>query len=514
MNRNALKHHVNINIQYHGKSGVRSFTAQTSHLRMTANVFSEKETNTSIAQKEQDRIKAESSIHTGTYEAHDSLLKTLEEEHETLHCLEPKGEVLAVIEQMQKVSLLYWKLGVLDEAQSLQEEVLKRQMKYHVTTIHGNDQSSDGKMGIDHLPQHMDIAQTLHTIGSIQARLDEPHEAKKWLTSALKMKEHLLYQIQDYEYHFEIGKTYNSLALIEIQFNDIDSTGADTMDIIHTFQNAEKHYIYHGEKKEEDENQESNKQISSNDEMENHPHLASIYENMALLYRKHGDYEQSLLKYKEALRIHLFWISTNEIETNGDAHTVNLSLDIGDCHKALDEYEEGLEQYKEALRLHLIVIRKERQKQIQAKQSSSTIGDDSDDSSTDAFEVLDPTDETLQSPMEAVIRDNIGHMHAQLDNYKDSLMEYQSSLRIKKSIDETNPEVAKTLNAIGALKATNDEYDGALAYFKEALYIFKMHSNSIYGLGEDADENIVQTKKNIEIVNTQMRSGGFGSRRR
>jgi DNA polymerase/3'-5' exonuclease PolX len=47
-----------------------------------------------------------------------------------------------------------------------------------------------------------------------------------------------------------------------------------------------------------------------------------------------------------------------------------------------------------------------------------------------------------------------------------------------------------------------------LAYFREALHVFRLHSTSLFGFGEDADENIFQAKKNIEMVEKQM--SGFG----
>mmetsp|Transcript_15834 Transcript_15834/g.23169 ORF Transcript_15834/g.23169 Transcript_15834/m.23169 type:complete len:150 (+) Transcript_15834:1-450(+) len=127
-----------------------------------------------------------------------------------------------------------------------------------------------------------------------------------------------------------------------------------------------------------------------------------------------------------------------------------------------------------------------------------------------------------RTTMEAILRRNIGMMHAQDGRYQEAMAEYQTALEIKKMFDETHREVAITLNAIGALLATKGESAPALAHFREALSIFRMNSVSGFTMGDDnvnmdMDEDVAQTKRNIELVentfggrDTGLRRGGRG----
>ena len=150
---------------------------------------------------------------------------------------------------------------------------------------------------------------------------------------------------------------------------------------------------------------------------------------------------------------------------------------------------------------------KDQKRQHQTEQLASA---DAKDENNASLAVLDPRTDILNSPVEAVLRHNIGLMHANLGRHKIAMEEYQSSLKIKRRLDETSPDIALTLNGIGALQATRGDHKSALSYFREALYIYELQSPNFFGLGEE-DEDIIQTKNNIEIVEREMYSiGGRG----
>lgn len=503
---------------------------QSVRIRMlSSKIYDGEETNKTISEKEQERIKVELASHTGTDEVHQAMLNEIQGCIDRMNSIVPHlGDIYDIeglspsylheskkiitshsqfvpqcLDEMKKIAMLEWQLGKLDDALILQKTILHIQMDYYskketieptAESIKGEDKANAQVEG--GLPENMHVAQSLHAIGSIQSRLNETEDAKKWFDASLLMKQRILCDELGYEHHYQLGKTYNGLAINALKMLEDEDGGISNdsiVNLIRMFESALNHFVYHGEKKGDNNdavNDERESQLGctnledgyTGNSMADHPHVAVINENMAMLYRQHGDFSMALQKYKESLRIELGWITTEELESQGSSRVVDLLMDVGDCCKALDKFEQGLEAYEEALRLHLLVIRRMRKEAIDNNQNYT---------------------HNHVSPMEGILRHNIGHMHAQMGRQKLAMEEYQTSLKIKKAIGESNPEVALTLNAIGALKASLSEYESALAYFNEALYIYQMQSLP-FGLDGDADENIVQTKKNIELVGKQI----------
>lgn len=449
------------------------------------------------SEKEQEITKAESLGETGTDEAYNALLHKLDEAVKKLDtvALLNNGNSTAedIIEAMQNVAAIQWNVGMLDQAQELQEEILSRliQMHEHHSTTTENDAGAP--------PQHIDIATTMHTIGSIQSRLNNPHEAKKWFNASLSMKKDVL---SNYAFHYEIGKTLNGLALIKIQLDQEDDEDLDPLEIISRLEEAENHYIHHGEDTDGEEDNEGDAV-----DMADHPHVASINENIAMVYRMVGDSRMALQRYEEALRIQKHWASPQDLSLHGNEHIMNLNIHSGDCLQGMKRFDEALERYKEALRLHMLIVRRE----SRLKQENEN-NNEQDDGVEDKS-VVQYSRKVEATPMEGILRHNMGLMHAHVGRHDLSMEEYQLALDIKKSFGDTHPEVAVTMNAIGAMLATKGEGQSALAHFREALYIFRMHSSAVGD--EDADEDVAQTKKNIELAEkTLMGQGGRGGRRR
>ena len=103
----------------------------------------------------------------------------------------------------------------------------------------------------------------------------------------------------------------------------------------------------------------------------------------------------------------------------------------------------------------------------------------------------------------------MGLVNAELGRKDEAMEEYKTSIAIKKALlGESHVEVAHTLNALGALLGSKEEPDTALAYFREALYIYKTNSTSVFG--DDGDENIMNTQRNIALVeNRRKKSNPF-----
>jgi tetratricopeptide (TPR) repeat protein len=95
-----------------------------------------------------------------------------------------------------------------------------------------------------------------------------------------------------------------------------------------------------------------------------------------------------------------------------------------------------------------------------------------------------------------VLLHNIATIHVDQGEHELALEEFREALRIKQIAGgEHNPEVAKTLNSLGALHAGvfNDKLQ-ALDYFKQALLIARIHVDN------DHDTDIMNALQNISLM--------------
>jgi hypothetical protein len=80
---------------------------------------------------------------------------------------------------------------------------------------------------------------------------------------------------------------------------------------------------------------------------------------------------------------------------------------------------------------------------------------------------------------------------------EDALRELESAYIIKKKVlGEMHPEVASTLNGLGAVHASLGNDGEALSYFRESLMIARIHA----GKEGDKDPQVMQTLRNISLV--------------
>ncbi len=406
------------------------------------------------AEQEQQITKARILSDTGTDKVYNDLLHKLKEAEVQLNLIQndPASDEKKVIKAMQAVATMQWDLGMLEQAQELQEQILSKLIQKHSTKV-------DGKAGP---PKHLDIAIAMHTIGSIQSRLQNPQEAFKWFNASLAMKEDLL--SSKYAYHFEIGKTLNGIALARMQLDQEDEIDANPSEYIQMLEEAESHYVHHGETVEV-----SDGSLKDRKDMSNHPHVASLDENIAMIYRKNGDLKMACQRYENALRIHEYWHDSASME--GNEQIMSLNMHLGDCLGGMQLYEKALERYRKALEQHFFIVKRDQKGKSRNEATAMT----------------------------GILRHSIGLMQAHLSNYEEAMQEYEEALNIKRSFGGIDhAEVARTLNAMAMLLATKGEGEKALAHLNEALRIFQLNF-SLDG-GEDYEEDVIQTQKNIELV--------------
>lgn len=506
----------------------------------------------SISQEEQEMVKAQLYGLTGSDAAHTRLQNQLSERLTRLAQLQDGSGTdtdtdtdTDVTNAMRDVAETQSKLGMLDDAQNLQEQILSRLVALHAPTPTSPP------------PDHTEVARTMHAIGSLQTRLEQYAGSQRWLEAALEMERRL----HGVGYRRPIGRTLNALALLHVRFASAE--GRDRFDdgavavTLELMAEAEAHFRYHGTDGPAhvmgpvDDDDDGSWDASDGGGVgggahgetdgagraADHPDLASICENMAMLYRTQRNYPRALEKYEEALQIKERLAAAIQ---GGDAiasaatsedrsKIVSLNMDIGDCvggsQGGLKRYKDALERYQRALDVHAALVRSERTTSLAHEpQSDGAAGERPTAPTTDVVPTNTQFPGEVGTSVEGVLRHNIGTMHARLNSHDSALEEYETALAIKKSlVGEDHPEVAVTLNAIGALMA-GDESGGrkALAYFREALRIFRIHSSSssvgggdgdavwAAGDGDEADEHAAKTLTNIQLLEKNLMQHGMG----
>ncbi|VEU42151.1 unnamed protein product [Pseudo-nitzschia multistriata] len=196
--------------------------------------------------------------------------------------------------------------------------------------------------------------------------------------------------------------------------------------------------------------------------------LYKCLDNQGLIYRLWGEFHVALDKYQQALQV----VSVDDIDTRSA-----LKMHIADMHLALDESNEALNVYQDLLI------------ELSASTPTST----------------NPDQQRLG--MRGVLLHSIATIHADQGEHELALTEFREALATKQSAGgENNPEVAKTLNSLGALHAgVFDEKHVALEYFQQALLIARIHAED----GENAvnDPDVANALQNISIIKQELAGG-------
>ena len=423
---------------------------------------------------ENELVKAELAGLTGDDAEYDRLVEELSEALDHLEQTAQSGrqsedDAQAMIDALQSAGNCYWNLGFLDESRDLYEDSLSR-----LIDLHSDDNtSSTGQQP----PDHPQIAKTLHWLGSIHARSGNPTEAARWYESALDMKKRVY---GNRTYHPEIGRSLNGLALVQVHqaspagFADDGGTiGGDEEAWRHAmelFQEAERNFIFANM----DRGGGGRTGIATpasalddgidDEDYSNHPDLAMICENMAMLFRQNNEHQAALTRYQQALAIR----QSNASSSDEDGKILGLMLSVADSLRALSKFDEAAALYEQVL----------------AKKANGGDGESHGKGET-------------RTALEAVIRHSLGLIHSECGRHELALEQYSISKEIKIALaGHDHPEVAVTLNATGAVHGANGDREQALAHFRQALQIFQLHSGA---LGDD-DPDVCNTLRNIRII--------------
>jgi len=187
--------------------------------------------------------------------------------------------------------------------------------------------------------------------------------------------------------------------------------------------------------------------------------LYKCLDNQGLIYRLWGEFHVALDKYEQALQV----VPADDTETR-----LALRMHIADMYLALEESNDALTVYENLL----------------MEMPSTSIANS----------------EQYQLGMRGVLLHNIATIHVDHGEHQLALEEFREALEVKKLAGgEHNPEVAKTLNSLGALHAGSfGEKEVALQYFKEALLIARIYAEDKENPHDDPD--VMNALQNISVI--------------
>ncbi|MBQ7396561.1 MAG: tetratricopeptide repeat protein [Lentisphaeria bacterium] len=162
---------------------------------------------------------------------------------------------------------------------------------------------------------------------------------------------------------------------------------------------------------------------------DNHPDIASSYNNIGGAYLKMGEYENALTNFNKALDIRLQTLPKNHL---GIASFYN---NIGGVYLEMGEYENALTNFNKALDIRLQTLPK-------------------------------------NHPDFAISYDCIGGAYINMGQYENALTNHNKALDIRlKSLPENHPDFAISYNCIGCAYIDMGEYENALTNLNKALDI-------------------------------------------
>jgi len=187
--------------------------------------------------------------------------------------------------------------------------------------------------------------------------------------------------------------------------------------------------------------------------------LYKCLDNQGLVYRLWGEFHVALDKYQQALQV----VVADDTETRSA-----LKMHIADMYLALEQPRDALNILQELL--------------MELPSISTSNSDEH------------------QLGMRGVVLHNIATIQVDLGDHELALDLFLEALEAKKSAGgEHNPEVAKTLNSLGALHAGSfGEKEIALEYFQQALLIARIHAEDRENPRDDPD--VINAMQNISVI--------------
>ncbi|CAF5003981.1 unnamed protein product, partial [Rotaria sp. Silwood1] len=206
---------------------------------------------------------------------------------------------------------------------------------------------------------------------------------------------------------------------------------------------------------------------------EEHPDIASSYNNIGLIYQDKGDYDNALDCYKKA---HDIWKQTLPEKHPHIAITYN---NIGLVYKDKGDYDNALDYCKPALGIRKQTLPENHSDIATSYNNIGLIYQNKGDydNALDYYKkALDIWKQTLPEnhPDIATDYNNIGVVYQNKGDYDIALDYYKKALDIgKQTLPENHPDIARSYNSIGEIYQNKGDYDNAFDYLQKALDIWK-----------------------------------------
>ena len=204
---------------------------------------------------------------------------------------------------------------------------------------------------------------------------------------------------------------------------------------------------------------------------ENHPALATTYNNIGMVYFNRGDYDTALEYYDKARKI-----QERVLDENHPALATTYN-NIGGVYDSKGDYDTALEYYDKVRKVDERVLGENHPDLATTYNNMGNVYDSKGDYAT-ALQYYDKARKIQESvldenhPALATTYNNIGGVYDDKGNYDTALGYYDKARKIQERVlGENHPALATTYNNIGFVYDKKGDYDTALQYYDKTRKI-------------------------------------------
>ena len=230
------------------------------------------------------------------------------------------------------------------------------------------------------------------------------------------------------------------------------------------------------------------------------PDIASIHQNIGMVYNFQGNFTKAIEEYNCALSLQ------RELMGDSTRHVGQSLMLIGITYNSMKKYDLALEYYKEALGIYENIFKHKKSSDIANIYNNMGVAYENEKDNKQALHyyemALNIRKELYdddEHPDIAYSYSNIAGVYDYMEDYDKAIAYYQKSIDVlKKSKGNQHQDVGLMYNNIAATYYNMDELETSLSNFNQALEIMKIF------LPED-HPNIRAIIENIEIVKNEIK---------
>ena len=334
---------------------------------------------------------------------------------------------------------------------------------------------------------HLDIATIYNNIGELYRNQEEFEKALGFHKKALNILKALKGHQSD------IARSYNNIGLIYHDINnqkhDINNQkqalkyyekalkirmqvlGENHPDLATSYNNIAEVYATMKDFKKALEYHEIALKIRIQVLGENHPDVATSYNNLGAVYNNLANFEEALEKLQKALKIRIKVFNENH------PNVAKIYSNMGMVYQGFGDYRMALHFHEQALKIWLQVFGKMDLNVIMSYNNVSLVYQ----SLGDFDKALDYCQKALEIRLQlfgenhldvAKSYNNIGEVYHSLGHFQKALGYHQKALEIRlQLLGENNPDLARSYNNIGEVYYSLGDFKKTLEYQEKTLKI-------------------------------------------